>query len=86
MSWTVVWNPDAVNALRRVRRDDPHDAAAIVAAVNALHVHPTPAASNRLGESALHRLRLGECRVLYEIDEARRAITVHSVGRIAPTD
>jgi len=49
----------------------------IVQAVSALADHPFPSGVRKLrGSQSTYRLRVGECRVVYEVFEKGRVITI----------
>ena len=82
MTYAVVWRNEARRALSSLRAIDPAAAKTVVGAVSALAADPYPEASNQLGGSRFWRLRLGQFRVTYEIDEALRAIHIYNVGPV----
>ncbi len=59
----------------------PADAARVRAAIAALADDPRPSGCKKLkAESALWRIRVGDYRVVYTIDDAARVITITKVG------
>lgn len=84
MSHTLVWETAAFVALRQLHRQDPLGSAVLTSATRALTVDPRPLASRPLGGTAFRRLRVDVFRILYEVDDAARCVTIHSVGRVAP--
>ncbi|KUN94849.1 type II toxin-antitoxin system RelE family toxin [Streptomyces caeruleatus] len=81
MSYTVVWEHQAMNEFRRLRAIDPIGAKAAAAAVRALADDPTPEATHPLGASGYYRLRVGSWRVLYRRDGELVTVHVLKVGR-----
>ena len=87
MTYTVVWLPKAMSAFRRLRAADRTGAKQVAASVSALAEsaladQPAPEESTPLGRSGFRRLRLGDCRVLYEVDAATAAVFVINVGSV----
>jgi mRNA interferase RelE/StbE len=74
----------ARRALSSLRRLDRAAAKTVADAVRTLAANPYPEASNQLGDSRFWRLRLGQFRVTYEIDEALHAIHIYNVGPVPP--
>lgn len=83
MTYTVVWLPDAMSAFRRLRAADRDGAKQVSAAVAALATDPRPEGSTALGRSGFHRMRLGDYRVLYEVDDTALTIYVINVGAVS---
>jgi mRNA interferase RelE/StbE len=84
MSFTIVWTNPAMTAYRQLRLHDQPGAAIITDATRALAIDPRPADSRQLGTTDFRRLRIGDYRVLYRVDDALSAVVVENVGR-APT-
>jgi mRNA-degrading endonuclease RelE of RelBE toxin-antitoxin system len=82
MTFTVVWRPEPVAALRSLRREDPAAAKALLAVVGALAKDPRPLSSKPLGSGRFRRLKLEDLRVLYEIDDDSVAVFVVKVGSV----
>jgi len=82
-SYTLIWQPAAVAGLIRIRSVDPHAAKSIRAAVGALVHDPQPDESTPLGAEGLRRLRIGDARILYEVDEDNQAVQILTVGRLS---
>jgi mRNA interferase RelE/StbE len=85
MIYTVVWRNEARQALSNLRAIDPAAVKRVIGAVRELATDPYPEASNQLGGSRFWRLRLGELRVTYEVDEALRVVHVYNVGPVPPS-
>ena len=81
MSWEVVWEEDALDDLRRLRRGNPRQAERVARAVALLaetgygDVRPLRAQ----GWPRAHRLRVGDWRVLFERDEPNPTMTIRGV-------
>ena len=85
MTYTLIWRNEARQALSRLRSLDPASAKLIIAAVRALATQPYPGNSSQLGDSRFRRLRLGELRVTYDVDDEQRTVQVYLVGQLPPT-
>lgn len=83
MSWVIVWEISALGALRRLRQIDPVGAKLLHEAVKALGVDPRPTDSAPLGGAGFWRMRAGDYRAIYHIDDAAVVVTVINVGRVA---
>lgn len=82
MTHTVVWEHHAMTEFRRLRQADPGGAKDCVAAVRGLADDQSPRASSALGGSGYYRLRVGDWRVLYRLDDRDRTVHVLKVGRV----
>lgn len=82
MTRTVVWQHQAMDEFRRLRRLDPVGAKACAAAVRDLVADPRPAAARQLGESGYWRLPAGDWRVLYRPDAETVTVIVLKAGRV----
>jgi mRNA interferase RelE/StbE len=81
-SFTLIWQPAAVAGLIRIRNVDPHAAKTIRSAIGARAHDPRPDGSTALGAEGLQRLRLGDARILYEIDDNNQAVQILTIGRV----
>lgn len=79
-AYTLIWQPAAVAGLLRIRSSDPHTAKTVRAAIGALALDPEPQESAPLRTPGLRRLRLGEARVLYKVDDDHRAVQILTIG------
>jgi mRNA interferase RelE/StbE len=68
-------------AQRQLRRLPPGDAARLRGPILALAVEPRPAGAVKLADTDFWRLRVGELRVIYLIDDAARQVVVLKVAR-----
>jgi mRNA interferase RelE/StbE len=82
MTYTVVWRNEARRALSNLRAIDPATVKRVIGGVRELATDPYPEASNQLGGSRFWRLRLGELRITYEVDDALRVVHVYNVGPV----
>lgn len=80
MTYRITWEPEATNAAVRFLKDDPSGLAAVYEAVDGLAEHPRPANSVAYGPD-VRRLRVGNYRVLYIIDDEVIRILVTHLGR-----
>ena len=76
--WRVELAPGAQRQLRRL---PPGDAARVRGPILALAIDPRPPGVAKLARTQYWRLRVGELRVVYVIDEPRRLIVVLKVAR-----
>jgi mRNA interferase RelE/StbE len=81
VTYTIIWEPRATNSATRFLAEDPTGLAAAYEAVDALATHPRPAGSVAYGSPDVRRLYVGDCRVLYVIDDAVIHILVTHLGR-----
>ena len=81
MTFSVVWEPDAVNLATRFLVDDRDGLRDLFTAVDALADEPRPPDAFPLGASGLFRLRVGRYRAVYETDEISRTVKIRHVGR-----
>ena len=70
-------------AMRQLRTLPPGEAARLRAPILALGIEPRPAGCARLHRSELWRLRVGDLRVVYAIDDAAALVVVLRVARRA---
>ena len=82
MIYTIVWLESALGSLRRLRVSDPTSVKHLTAAIRGLGAEPRPDAARQLGASSMYRLRIGDLRAVYEVDDAEAAIHVITVGRL----
>lgn len=74
----------ALQVERQARRSLAHlpdrDYQRVIAAIATLRQTPRPPGCLKLTDSHLWRVRVGDYRVVYEIDDARRTVTVLDVA------
>lgn len=68
-------------AQRQLRRLPPGDAARLRGPILALGIEPCPMTSTKLVGADLWRLRLGDLRVIYSIEDAEQLVVVLRVAR-----
>jgi len=81
VTFTIVWEPAAVDLAARFLADDAEGLRQMFTVVDALAAEPRPRGVFPLGGSGLQRLRIGRYRVVYEIDETARLVRIRHVGR-----
>lgn len=67
-------------ARKQLSRIQPGDRERILAAIDALAEEPRPRNSRSLSGESGYRLRIGDYRALYLVDDDERAVTVTRVG------
>ncbi len=82
MTYHIIWEPSATHAAVRFLKDNPAGLATVYEAVGTLARAPRPTNSTAYG-SAIRRLRVGDYRVLYVIDDDVIRILVTHLGRTA---
>lgn len=68
-------------AQRQLRRLPPGSAAAIRGPILALGIDPRPPGATKLAATDFWRIRVGDLRVIYSIDDAARLVVVLRVAR-----
>jgi len=68
-------------AQRQLRRLPPGDAARLRGPILALAVAPRPPGAVKLADSDFWRLRVGDLRIVYVVDDAARLVVVLKVAR-----
>jgi mRNA interferase RelE/StbE len=81
MTYQIIWEPRATDAATRFLKDNPAGLSAVYQAVDALASQPRPVDSVAYGSPDLRRLHVGDCRVLYVIDDGVIHILVTHLGR-----
>ncbi|MFD3735330.1 type II toxin-antitoxin system RelE/ParE family toxin [Streptomyces sp. NPDC058632] len=80
MTYRIIWEPNATDAAVRFLRDDPAGPASVHETVDSLAEEPRPTNSVAYGPTA-RRLRVGDHRVLYIIDDDVIHVLVTHPGR-----
>ena len=78
MSYSITVGRLAEKSLRR--QVPPRDAERIRRAKDDLAEDPRPRGSLKLRGKEVRRIRVGECRIVYEVDDDRRVVTPLQVG------
>jgi len=68
-------------AVRQLRKLPPGVAAVLRAPILALAIDPRPSGTAKLAGSDLWRLRIGDVRVIYAIDDRKRTVVILRVAR-----
>ncbi|MHB9861171.1 type II toxin-antitoxin system RelE family toxin [Streptomyces sp. YIM S03343] len=82
MTYEIVFEPHAVDAATRFLKEDPTGLAMVLDAIDGLAHDPRPAGSTPYGPD-IRRLRVGDYRVLYVIDDNVIHVLVTHLGRTA---
>lgn len=77
MSYRIIVGRSAERSLRR--RILPERAGQIREAINALAENPRPGNSRQLRDRPARRLRVGDYRIIYDVDDDRREVFVAEV-------
>lgn len=78
--YTLLALPTARRQLRQLERTNNPNFKDIIAGLTSLAENPRPPSSRRLTNRPEMRLRIGNYRVLYLIDDLRRTITVSVIA------
>ncbi len=68
-------------AARQLRRLPPGDAATLRGPILSLGLHPRPPGATRFVDSEWWRLRVGDLRLVYAIDDERRLVVILRAAR-----
>ncbi|MEU0601426.1 type II toxin-antitoxin system RelE/ParE family toxin [Streptomyces sp. NPDC006393] len=82
MTYRIIWEPGATDEAVRFLKDDPTGLAAVYEAVDGLAETPRPANSTPYGPH-IRRLRVGDYRVFYVIEDDVVRILITHLGRTA---
>ncbi|MFD2081357.1 mRNA interferase RelE/StbE [Actinopolymorpha cephalotaxi] len=81
MSYQIQVEPAAVRALRRLRKGDQLAWKRVAVAIDELAAEPRPHGAKALqGRSGLLRIRVGDYRVIYEVQDAQLVVLVVDLG------
>lgn len=80
MSYELLQFPHAMRQLRQLRKTHNPRHNEIVKAIRALAENPRPSASEKLVGRSGRRVRIAEYRVIYQIDDEKRIVTVIAVA------
>ena len=76
--YELLIKPSALRELEAVR--SKQDRRRIARRINALGAEPRPSGCEKLSGQARYRIRQGDYRVVYEVDDQRRIVTIVKVG------
>lgn len=82
MNYTIDWDMVALSRAAQFMKDDVTGVEQVVAACDLLAGEPRPVGSFAYGTPDVRRIHVGRYRVLYEIHEAQRQITIARLGRV----
>ncbi|MEF9915427.1 MULTISPECIES: type II toxin-antitoxin system RelE family toxin [unclassified Streptomyces] len=80
MTYTIIWEAEATGAAVRFLKDDSEGLIALYDAVDGLAKEPRPANSTPFG-GTYRRLRVGNYRILYRINDDVVRILITHIGR-----
>ena len=81
MNWARHRVHIAPAAQGQLRRLPPGDAARLRGPILALAIQPRPAGVAKLAETEFWRLRVGDMRIVYQVDDTARLVIVLKVAR-----
>jgi mRNA interferase RelE/StbE len=81
VTYEITFEPHALNAAARFLQEDPGGLAVVLDAIDKLAHDPRPTGSTAYGSPNIRRLRIGDYRVLYVIDNDVIHILVTHLGR-----
>ncbi|MEV4228651.1 type II toxin-antitoxin system RelE/ParE family toxin [Streptomyces bobili] len=84
MTYEIEFEPHALDMAARFLQEDPSGLALLLDSIDKLAHDPRPAGSIPYGAPDLRRLRIGDYRVLYVIDEAVIRVLATWAGRHRP--
>jgi mRNA interferase RelE/StbE len=79
-AYTLLTLPAARRQLRQLQKLHIPEAENIVASIMSLAENPRPLGVRKLANRSEMRLRIGDYRVLYSIDDVRRTVTVSIIA------
>ncbi len=68
------------SAQKQLRKIDRKDQARIIAVIASLAEQPRPAGSKKMSGRPAWRIRIGSCRVIYEINDGNINVLVVAIG------
>lgn len=80
MNYELLRSPQALRQLRHMHRTHSSLIHQITAAITALSNDPRPAKARRLVNRPEWRIRIGDYRILYQIDDRNRTVTIMTVA------
>lgn len=78
--YTVFTLAAARRQLTQLRKTHNSNLKNIVAAIRSLADIPRPLASRKLVDRTALRLRVGDYRIIYSVDDSRRTVTIIAIG------
>ncbi|MEU9190269.1 type II toxin-antitoxin system RelE/ParE family toxin [Streptomyces sp. NPDC048484] len=83
MTYEITFEPHALNSAARFLDEDPSGLALTLDVIDKLAHDPRPSGSTPYGSPDVRRLRIGDYRILYMIDDAVIRILITHLGRTA---
>ena len=80
MNYELLQLPRAMRQLRNLRKSHHPLIRTIIETITALAENPRPSRAEKLVNRSEWRVRVGDYRVLYQIDDQNRTITITSVA------
>ena len=80
MNYELLRSSQALRQLRRLQRTDPTIIPQLVAAITALSDNPRPSGVTKLVNRPEWRVRVGNYRVLYQIDDKHKTVAIVSIS------
>jgi len=80
MNYEILRSSQALRQLRRLQRTHPQIIPQLVAAITALSDNPRPSGVTKLVSRPEWRVRVGDYRVLYQIDDSKKTVTIVSIA------
>jgi mRNA interferase RelE/StbE len=81
LTYTIVWEPPAIDAASRFLAEDSAGLRALFATIDNLATDPRPGTSLPFGSQDLRRIRVGRYRALYQVSDSDRTVVVTHLGR-----
>ena len=81
MTYSIVWEPPAIDVAARFLTADPQGRGALFAAIDSLATDPRPDTSLPFGSQDLRRIRIGRYRALYQVSDSDHSVVVTHLGR-----
>ena len=78
--YTLLTLPGARRQLRQLQQSYSPEAKNIVLGIKSLAENPRPVGSRKLANRSEMRLRVGDYRILYLIDDVRRTVTISVIA------
>jgi mRNA interferase RelE/StbE len=80
MKYELLRSPQALRQLRHLHKTHPPIISSIIASITALSDKPRPVGATKLVNRPEWRVRVGDYRILYQIDDKNRRVTIASIS------
>jgi mRNA interferase RelE/StbE len=80
MNYELIRSPQVFRQLRHLLRTHSPITPSIIAAVTALSENPRPSGATKLVNRSEWRVRVGTYRILYQIDDKKKTVTIISIS------